>query len=167
MTSAPSARPSSPKLLWPFLLLTSFLVSVLLLQTRLIGELVDGPALLFGDKSAGGSGALISITYLVPLLGAVFGWILTGQRDAPDRPGLAAGLHVLALGTVIVGFGLVIAVLEVQYPTFLYLLAPVSAFSLFLCWRACCWPCVAGRGCVICGSHCYSLFTWCRRRVSL
>lgn len=129
----PPVAKTGSMLFWPIAL------SALVLAARFVGELVDGPELLFG-KAAGGGLGLVSITFLVPLIGAWFGWRLTGMREAPDRPGIALGLSFFALVIAIAGVALSIFVLELPYPTFIYVMAGSALLSLVLCWRA--WPAV-------------------------
>ncbi len=129
-TNTPVAKTGS-MLFWPIAL------TALVLAARLVGELLDGPELLFG-KAAGGGFALVSITYLVPLFGAYYGWRLTGMRDAPDRPGIALGLSLFGGVVAIAGVALSIGVLELPYPTFIYVIAGSALLSLLICWRA--WP---------------------------
>ncbi|HEX5052247.1 MAG TPA: hypothetical protein VFZ65_10775 [Planctomycetota bacterium] len=70
---------------------------------RLAGELRGWPT-PWVSKAPGGGGALIGITWLVPVFGAWFGWRLAGAGGRPSRPGRALLLHVAALVVYIAGF---------------------------------------------------------------
>ena len=48
---------------------------------RLVGELQGWSPLLF-NREAGGGGALVGISWLVPVFGAWFGWKLAGPARA-------------------------------------------------------------------------------------
>jgi hypothetical protein len=63
---------------------------------RLVGELQGWSPRLFG-RQAGGGGALVGISWLVPVFGAWFGWTLARSGERPGRLGRAFGLAILGL----------------------------------------------------------------------
>ncbi len=78
---------------------------------RLVGELADGPELLF-NRAPGGDAALIGIVWLVPVFGAYFGLKLSRGGFAPASPGRVVGrallgivvaIAVVAAGFVVIG----------------------------------------------------------------
>jgi hypothetical protein len=111
---------------WPVL------VSIIVVLVRLIGELMAWDPRLFGT-AVGGGFSLVGVSWLMPIFGFAFGWILTGKGHAPDRPGLAIILHLLGLALLIAG---VIAVQKnVDHPAMLGALAGVAVVSLLFAWR--------------------------------
>lgn len=65
---------------------------------RLVGELQNWSPSLF-NKTAGGGGALVGISWLIPVFGCYFGWRLTKAGHGPASAGKVFGLALLvALG---------------------------------------------------------------------
>jgi len=63
------------------LILMPVVISIVVTLVRLVGELMEGPSILFG-RQAGGGFALVGITWLVPVFGTYFAvkLIRTGYR---------------------------------------------------------------------------------------
>jgi magnesium-transporting ATPase (P-type) len=86
------------------LILVPSLITLAVTLLRLIGELQDWSPALF-DKSAGGGGALMGISWLIIVFGFYFGWRLARMGHAPASAGKAAGLALLVvLGVGVVSF---------------------------------------------------------------
>lgn len=83
------------------------LIALAITIIRLVGELADGPEILF-NKAPGGGGALIGIVWLVPVFGAYFGFTLARRGLAPASPGRFTGRALLGLvaanALIFVGF---------------------------------------------------------------
>jgi hypothetical protein len=104
---------------------------------RLFGELQGWSPRLF-SREAGGGGALVGISWLVPIFGAWFGWRIARGGSLP-RFGRALGLTLVALALMpILGFAARAAGLpEVSFGTFaLYVVAAIV--GAVLGYRA--WP---------------------------
>jgi hypothetical protein len=72
---------------------------------RLIGELQGWSAALF-NREAGGGGAIVGISWLVPIFGAWFGWKLAKAGSTPGRIGPALLIAILAFAIMpAIGFG--------------------------------------------------------------
>jgi hypothetical protein len=77
------------------LILVPAVITLAVTLLRLAGELLGGPALLF-SSAAGGGGALVGISWLVPVFGAWLGWKLARAGERP-RFWRALALAVLAV----------------------------------------------------------------------
>jgi hypothetical protein len=105
---------------------------------RLVGEL-QGWSPRFFSREPGGGGALVGISWLVPVFGAWFGWKIAQGGAAPARFGRALGLTLLGLVLVpALGFAARAAGLpEMSFVTFgLFVLGAIVGLVLGL--RA--WP---------------------------
>ncbi|MFQ5739900.1 MAG: hypothetical protein ACE5JX_12900 [Acidobacteriota bacterium] len=71
-------------------------IALAVTATRLAGELLGGPALLFGAE-AGGGFALVGIAWLAPLFGVYFGLRLNRDGKGPAGPGKAVLKALLAV----------------------------------------------------------------------
>lgn len=72
---------------------------------RLVGELQGWSPALF-NKEAGGGGALVGISWLVPIFGVWFGWKLAKAGGSPGRIGPALLIAILAFALMpAIGFG--------------------------------------------------------------
>ena len=72
---------------------------------RLVGELQGWSPALF-NREAGGGGALVGISWLVPIFGAWFGWKLAKAGGSPGRIGPALLIAILAFALMPgIGFG--------------------------------------------------------------
>ena len=79
---------------------TTFAITLL----RLVGELQGWSPALF-SREAGGGGALVGISWLVPIFGAWFGWKLARSGSGPGKVGRALGIALLALALMpLIGF---------------------------------------------------------------
>jgi hypothetical protein len=105
---------------------------------RLFGELQGWSPRLF-SREPGGGGALVGISWLVPLFGAWFGWKVARAGAVPARLGRALGLTFLAIVLMpALGFAAHAAGLaEVGLGTVL-LYVVGSIVGVLLGWRA--WP---------------------------
>ena len=114
------------------------LITLAVTLLRLTGELQGWSPRLF-SREAGGGGALVGISWLVPVFGAWFGWKLASSGERPARAWRALGLTVLALAVLPVS-GFVAAKLGVAGTSLaaLAIFAVVSVAALLLALRA--WP---------------------------
>jgi hypothetical protein len=87
----PMANPSTRRLI-----LVPAVITLLVTLLRLVGELQQWSPRLF-SREAGGGGALVGISWLVPVFGAWFGWVLGRSGERPASLGKALGLTVLAI----------------------------------------------------------------------
>ncbi|HSD65293.1 MAG TPA: hypothetical protein VLF95_01260 [Vicinamibacteria bacterium] len=120
------------------LILVPAVITLAVTLLRLVGEL-QGWSPRFFSREAGGGGALVGISWLVPVFGAWFGWKLAVAGEGPASLWRALGLTVLAIAALPVS-GLVAAGLglkEVSLAT-LGVYALVSVAALVLAMRA--WP---------------------------
>jgi hypothetical protein len=77
------------------LILVPAVITLAVTLLRLVGELQGWSPRLF-SKEAGGGGALVGISWLVPVFGAWFGWKLGKAGQGPGAVGRALGLTILA-----------------------------------------------------------------------
>lgn len=112
----------------PFLI--AVLVSLVLTGVRLAGEVGGGPDWLFG-RAAGGGGALLGLGWLIPVVGAWFGWRLSREQDPPMGRGPALGRVAVGLAGVAVVFTLSKVVLGVSLGTFLFAAATLPLLMTF------------------------------------
>lgn len=117
-----------PSLRGPLLWASVFTAS--LTAGRLAGELLDGPAWLFG-RAAGGGGGVLGISWLMPVVGVWFGWALGRAGAAPSQRGRRLGRVALALGGVAIVFALAVKVLGVNFGTFAFV---ATALPLLAAW---------------------------------
>jgi len=89
MSDDASVRPGN-------LILVPSVITLAVTLLRLVGELQGWSPRLF-SKEAGGGGALVGISWLVPVLGAWFGWKLAKAGQGPGAIGRAIGLTILAI----------------------------------------------------------------------
>jgi hypothetical protein len=120
------------------LILVPAIITLAVTLLRLVGELQGWSPRLF-SKEAGGGGALVGISWLVPVFGAWFGWKLAKAGHGPGAVGRALGLTLLGLALVPVS-GFLAAQLGVDQRslTTLGLFAVVSVAGLLVALRA--WP---------------------------
>ena len=90
------------------LILIPSVITLVVTLLRLIGELRHWSPALF-NPSPGGGGALVGITWLVPIFGIYFGLKLSDAGEGPAGVGKASGLAVLGLGVLVGGSILTIA----------------------------------------------------------
>jgi hypothetical protein len=64
------------------LILVPAIISLAVTLLRLVGELYNWTPMFF-DASAGGGGALVGISWLVPIFGIYFAWKLARSGNGP------------------------------------------------------------------------------------
>jgi len=120
------------------LILIPAVITLVVTILRLVGEL-EGWSPIFFNKSAGGGGAIVGISWLPIIFGPYFAWKLATAREVPSSYGMAigmsaVGLVVFFLGIVAFGIGLT------KHITALLLLGfaleLVSAFVPRIGWRS-------------------------------
>jgi hypothetical protein len=89
MNDEASVRPGN-------LILVPAVITLAVTLLRLVGELQGWSPRLF-SKEAGGGGALVGISWLVPVFGAWFGWKLAKAGQGTGAIGRAIGLTILAM----------------------------------------------------------------------
>src|SRR5262249_28297587 len=105
---------------------------------RLVGELMHWSARLF-NPAAGGGGAVVGISWLVPLFGIYFAWRLPPEGELPAGLGSAFGLALAGLLVMpALGFGAVKAGLPQQSLATLGVFAVASVIGIALAYRG--WP---------------------------
>ncbi len=87
------------------LVLVPALITLAITLLRLTGELMNWSPLLF-NKEAGGGGALIGISWLVPIFGFYFARQLLKANDQPASLGRVFGFSLLALAVFVGLFSL-------------------------------------------------------------
>ncbi len=92
---------------WKQLILVPAILSLLVSLVRLTGELMQGSELFF-NRAAGGPGALIGITWLVPIFGFYFGWSLVGRGFASVSPWRTVGVSLIGLVILVAIMGSVV-----------------------------------------------------------
>ena len=86
------------------LILVPAVITFAVTLLRLVGELSGWSPALF-NREAGGGGALVGISWLVPVFGAWFGWKLARSGAGPGKVGRALGIAVLAFALMpVIGF---------------------------------------------------------------
>jgi len=114
------------------------LITLAVTLLRLVGELQGWSPRLF-SREAGGGGALVGISWLVPVFGAWFGWKLAASGERPGSARRALGLTVLALAALPAsGFAVARLGVEATSLTTLAVYAVVSVAALLLALLA--WP---------------------------
>jgi hypothetical protein len=78
------------------LILVPAVITLAVTLLRLVGELQGWSPRLF-SREPGGGGALVGISWLVPVFGAWFGWTLARSGERVARVGRALGLIVLGI----------------------------------------------------------------------
>jgi hypothetical protein len=97
MSDEASVRPGK-------LILVPAVITLAVTLLRLVGELQGWSPRLF-SKEAGGGGALVGISWLVPVFGAWFGWKLAKAGQGLGALGRALGLAILAFALLpVLGF---------------------------------------------------------------
>jgi len=87
------------------LILVPAVITFAITLLRLVGELQGWSPALF-SREAGGGGALVGISWLVPIFGAWFGWKLAKAGSTPGRIGPALLIAILAFAIMpAIGFG--------------------------------------------------------------
>jgi hypothetical protein len=105
---------------------------------RLVGELQGWSPALF-SRAPGGGGAVVGISWLVPIFGVWFGWRLATSGARPGSLWRALGIVVLAIAVLpAAGFAAAKLGIAQQSLTTLAIYAVVSVAALFLALWA--WP---------------------------
>lgn len=81
------------------LILIPSVITLAVTLLRLVGELQNWSPALFG-KEAGGGGALVGISWLIPIFGFYFGWRLVRLGYAAPSAGKVAGFAILAIAAL-------------------------------------------------------------------
>lgn len=81
------------------LILVPAVITLAVTLLRLLGELQGWSPRLF-SREAGGGGALVGISWLVPVFGVWFGWKLARSGERPGSVGRALGLTILAFAVM-------------------------------------------------------------------
>jgi len=88
------------------LILVPSLITLAITVLRLVGELQNWAPALF-NKAAGGGGALVGISWLILVFGALFGWRLTRAGQGVASPLKVSGIaFVVALVVGFAAFGI-------------------------------------------------------------
>jgi hypothetical protein len=127
--------PSSNHVRIARLILIPSVITLVVTLLRVMGELRHWSPTLF-NSSPGGGGALIGITWLVPIFGIYFALKLSGAGQGPIGVGRAIGLAVLGLALMAGGSFVVIAP-QINFPgkVVIGLLLMVAAAALqFKAW---------------------------------
>lgn len=130
---SPDASPRLTKLV-----LVPALITLAVTLLRLVGELQHWSPRFF-SREAGGGGALVGISWLVPVFGAWFGWKLAAAGERPRGTWRALGLTLVAFAALPAS-GLIASRLglpEMSVAT-LAVFGVVSLAALALAWYA--WP---------------------------
>ena len=77
------------------LILIPAIVTFAVTLLRLYGELNKWSTTYFGP-TAGGGGSLVGISWLIPVFGIYFAWVLAKRGEGPERPWKSLGIALLA-----------------------------------------------------------------------
>jgi hypothetical protein len=120
------------------LILVPAVITFAVTLLRLVGELQGWSPALF-NREAGGGGALVGISWLVPVFGGWFGWKLAKSGGGPGKVGRALGIAILAFALMpVVGFAAYKAGASPQSLVTFGLYVTVSIVGLVIGLRA--WP---------------------------
>jgi hypothetical protein len=106
--------PSSNRVRITRLILIPSVITLLVTFLRVMGELQHWSHALF-NSSPGGGGALVGITWLVPIFGIYFALKLSAAGEGPVGVGRAIGLAVLGLA-LMAGGSFVVVAPQVNFP---------------------------------------------------
>ncbi|HEY7543507.1 MAG TPA: hypothetical protein VID27_01420 [Blastocatellia bacterium] len=95
------------------LILVPSIISLLITLLRLVGEL-QGWSEVFFNRSAGGFGSIVGITWLAPIFGVYFALKLSQAGHAPASAGKAVVYSVL--GLVFMAGGAVLGIANFDFP---------------------------------------------------
>lgn len=116
------------------LILVPAIVTLAVTLLRLYGELNKWTATYF-NPTAGGGGSLVGISWLIPVFGLYFGWVLAKRGEGPSRPWKTFGIALLALVISTIVF---IASQKLGALAFLVISAVTSWIAIVFATRA--WP---------------------------
>jgi len=111
------------------MILVPAVITLAVTLLRLVGELEKWSPTLF-NPSAGGGGALVGISWLIPVFGIYFALKLAGRGDGPASAGRAVGFAFLAF---LINTAAFIGAFSLK-------LAPVTQLALFAVTS---WACIA------------------------
>jgi hypothetical protein len=106
--------PSNNRVQITRLILIPSVVTLVITLLRVIGELQHWSPTLF-NPAAGGGGALVGITWLIPIFGIYFALKLASAGEGPAGVGRAIGMAVLGLVVMAAGSFLAVAP-QIQIP---------------------------------------------------
>jgi hypothetical protein len=106
--------PSSNRLRIARLVLIPSIITLVVTLLRAMGELQHWSPALF-NSSPGGGGALVGITWLVPIFGIYFALKLSAAGEGLVRVGKASGLAVLGVA-LMAGGSFVVVAPEINFP---------------------------------------------------
>ena len=121
----------------PQLIFIPSVITLAITILRLVGELQHWPTALF-NPAAGGGGAIIGITWLVPIFGVYFALKLSGAGEGPASAGKAIGFALLGFAITFVG-GFVGFGMQAEFPGKLViglLLVAAGGVVPFFAWPA-------------------------------
>jgi hypothetical protein len=120
------------------LILVPAIISLAVTFLRLVGELQNWSPLLF-NASAGGGGALVGISWLVPIFGIYFAWKLAKSGNTPASAGKVIGFAILAIVAVMgISFGVTSMFGQENIPALVVMEFLVSAVGLAIVCKV--WP---------------------------
>jgi hypothetical protein len=120
------------------LILVPAVITLAVTLLRLTGELMHWSPVLF-NPAAGGGGAVVGISWLVPIFGAYFGWKLARADQGPASVGKAIGYALLGLAIMpVIGFLAIKAGLPPQAFSTFGVFIVVSIIGAAVAYRA--WP---------------------------
>ncbi len=118
------------------MILVPAIITLVVTLLRLFGELHHWSTSLFNPE-AGGGGALVGISWLIPLFGGYFAFRLQKRGDGPARPWRALGLSLLALALIPV-VGVVGTALKAPFLALIAVWAVASWIAIAIAFRG--WP---------------------------
>lgn len=118
------------------LILVPSILTLAVTLLRLVGELQGWSPALF-SRAAGGGGALVGISWLIPVFGFYFGWRLARMGVATVGAGRLAAMALLGIALM---FGAAFGLQALQAPFLVQLVAfgLVAVVGVVLVYR--CWP---------------------------
>ena len=120
------------------LILVPAVITLGITLLRLVGELANWSPTFF-NKDAGGGAAVVGIAWLVPIVGAWFGWQLGRSGSRPGGVLKAIVITLLAFAIVpLAGFAASRAGVPPQSLTTLYIFCAAAIAAVFLAMQA--WP---------------------------
>lgn len=120
------------------LILVPAIISLAVTLLRLVGELQNWSPLLF-NASAGGGGALVGISWLVPIFGIYFAWKLAKSGNGPASAGKVIGFAILAIVVVMgISFGIAAMFGQENLPALVIMEFLVTAVGLAIVCKV--WP---------------------------
>ncbi len=119
------------------LVLVPAVLCLLVSVARVLGEVQGWAPLWFGEKGKGG-GALVGISWLIPVFGFWFGWKHARAGQGPALRGRAVWLPLVAFVLIFAWFGISTQLLKLSFVPSLLGVAIVAAIAGLL--AALAWP---------------------------